>query len=484
MRDLVGQTLGKYAISQVIGQGRLAVVYEATNTISGVSVALKLFRPELAHDQVFVRRCLEVTEAIARLADRNVITIYDFGWLDAWLFIEMDYLAAGTLQQRLASDTAQRGRASPLPLNSELAVQITRDVAAGLDSAHGHGIVHGDVKPSNILFTARDRAVVSDFGIALAALGTTWTQAGQSVGTPPYLSPEQVAGQPPRPASDVYALGVVCYEMLAGQPPVPVEPEESGPAPLRATSTDLSPAVDSVLSRALERDPLKRYRTAGELARALEEALQPAGARSTRWLGGAGAEVSGRSSDKSGAGLKATVSGLFKSVAAMLSGSRGWAVAAIAASLLVVTGVRGWLGSNGPLDAKAGGQPTAQALGAVVASPTNTLIPTRTQIPTRTPRPTLTPRPTATASDTPSPTATATTAATPSATPTPTRTPRPRIVLPTATATVAPPTLESATSPPTQPPEDKNKKTKQPPTKAPPPTPRPKSPPPPPSGSL
>jgi serine/threonine-protein kinase len=482
MPDLVGQTLGKFIISRVIGQGQTAVVYEATNTASGVSVALKLFRPELAGDQVFARRCLEITEAVSRLTDRNVITIYDFGWLDGWLFIEMEYLAGGTLHQRLAPPTTRRGRASTPPLAPATAIQIAQEVAAALDSAHTHGIVHGDVKPTNILFTLRNRTVVSDFGIAWAAqsaragLSLAPTQGSQRPGTLPYLSPEQTAGQPPTSASDVYALGVVCYEMLAGRPPFAVESTGVAqalaseiPAPIRSANPSLPPAADAIFMRALARDPLQRYRTAGELAQALEEVIQPAGARHTRRPRASAAEAPGRSSGKAGAGSKALTSGPFRRLAAALSGWRGRAVAAVVALLVLVMGGRAWLGTGRPTDAAPGVQKTTQALPAVVASPTNTTIPTRTRIPTQTPRPSRTPLPTATASDTPLPTVTVTPLP-PTATSTPTWTPRPRIVRPTPSATVAPPTLGPTASPlPTQPPKEKEEK----PTEKPPPPPPP-----------
>jgi serine/threonine-protein kinase len=238
-----------------------------------------------AVDPLFSERFRREAAAIARLRHPNIVNVIDYGERQGYTYIAMELVPAGSLR-----DFA--GRVLPL----DFVVPIMVQVSAALDAAHEQGIVHRDVKPANILFQDkgsrfdpapdRDRGpwvMLADFGIARLASERSLTQAGTGVGTPEYMSPEQAMGQKVDGRSDVYALGVVLFELLTGELPfsgksaVQVAMQQvRAPLPsARALNPDISPAVEQVINKACAKKPEDRYQTAGEFAAALVRAASP-----------------------------------------------------------------------------------------------------------------------------------------------------------------------------------------------------------------
>jgi oligopeptide transport system substrate-binding protein len=272
MPGLIGQTLGQYQITREIARGGMAVVYEANQSILDRRVAIKVLPPELSLDETFVQRFTQEARAAARLSHPNIVTIYDVGRYESYYYIVMQLLDGEAL-----SDLIRRvGRLSP-----ERVLQILAQIASALDYAHGQGLVHRDIKPANIIVGAGDHATLTDFGIAKAAENTRLTRTGMLVGTPEYMSPEQASGQPVGPASDLYSLGIVIYQMLAGRAPFQGDTTPAllhkqvyeQPQPVRTHAPDLPKGVDAVLAKALAKDPSQRFSSAVELTRALGDAF-------------------------------------------------------------------------------------------------------------------------------------------------------------------------------------------------------------------
>lgn len=272
MTQLNGRNLGQYQILRELGRGGMAIVYEAYQPSLGRNVAIKVLPPEFTYDKTFVQRFLHEARAAARLNHPNIVAIYDVGEQNGVYFIVMQKLEGESLHSLIQ-------RAQGLPMAR--AAHLVGQVAAGLDYAHAQGLVHRDIKPANIFVGPDDHATVMDFGIAKALAGAQLTQSGMMMGTPAYMSPEQASGKPAGPGSDVYSLGLVLYQMLAGQTPFQAESTPAllykqvhePPPPLRSFVSDLPPAVEAVVSQALAKDPVHRFRSAGEMARALQAAV-------------------------------------------------------------------------------------------------------------------------------------------------------------------------------------------------------------------
>jgi serine/threonine protein kinase/Flp pilus assembly protein TadD len=259
----------RYAVESEIGRGGMATVFLGQDLKHRRRVAIKVLHPELSA-AVGPERFLREIEAVAGLTHPHVLPLYDSGEANGLLFYIMPYVEGESLRHRL-------DREEQLPV--EEAIRITQEVAEALDHAHRNGLIHRDIKPGNILLE-EGHAVVTDFGVARAIsdVGTEKvTATGMAVGTPAYMSPEQAAGQEVSERSDLYALGCVLYEMLAGEPPlVGPTPQSTAakrltdrPTPLPAlrgtVSTELSQAVET----ALEKAPVDRYATVPEFAEAL-----------------------------------------------------------------------------------------------------------------------------------------------------------------------------------------------------------------------
>ncbi|MBX7236327.1 MAG: protein kinase [Caldilineales bacterium] len=272
MSELNGKSLGQYQILRELGRGGMAIVYEAYQPSLGRNVAIKVLPPEFTYDKTLVQRFLHEARAAARLNHPNIVAIYDVGEQNGVYFIVMQKLEGESLHSLIQ-------RVGRLPLAR--AAHLVGQVAAGLDYAHAQGLVHRDIKPANIFVGPGDHATVMDFGIAKALTGAQLTQSGMMMGTPAYMSPEQASGKPVGPASDVYSLGLVLYQMLAGR--VPFEADNTpallykqvheAPPPLRSFVPDLPSAVEAVMARALAKDPAQRFHSAGEMARALQAAM-------------------------------------------------------------------------------------------------------------------------------------------------------------------------------------------------------------------
>lgn len=277
MKDLVGLTLGQYRIVERIGRGGMASVYKAYQPSLGRYVAIKVLPPYYAHEPDFAERFTREARAVARLDHPHILPIYDFGQEGEFSFIVIKYVAAGTLKDMLGQ---------PMPLVQ--AVEIIGQIASALDHAHGQGVIHRDVKPSNVLMDRGQRAQLMDFGLAKMVEGSVQiTASGVGVGTPAYMAPEQGQGKTVGRRTDVYSLGIVFYEMLTGQVPFDAETPMAvvlkhitEPLPMpRAVNPAIPEPVERVILKALAKDSDDRYATAGEMVTALRRAMEEAETR-------------------------------------------------------------------------------------------------------------------------------------------------------------------------------------------------------------
>lgn len=269
--DLIGQTLGKYELIEEIGRGGMATVYKAWDATDQCYVALKVLPTYFQHDTDFLKRFLHEAQSAAQLDHPNIVSVYEAGEVDGTNYIAMEYVEGGSLQGTLTGK----------PIDLSTAISIVAQIASALAYAHAHGVVHRDVKPSNILLTKEGRALLSDFGIAKASEQSRITLTGTLVGTPQYMSPEQADGRAVDHRSDLYALGVVLYQMLTGNPPfsgdtplvVLHKQVYEPPLPPRALNPTIPVKVERVLLRALAKGAGERYQSAGELVVALQRAV-------------------------------------------------------------------------------------------------------------------------------------------------------------------------------------------------------------------
>ena len=268
----------RYRSPRRAGSGAMGDIYVATDEVLGRDVAVKLLAERYAADTGIRQRFRREGLAAARLSgEPGAITIFDVGEWESRPFIVMEYLSGGSLEDRIRSEGAQ-----PPPR----ALPWLEEAAAALDAAHRHGIVHRDVKPANLLLNDRGEVRVADFGIARAAGMDSMTMTGTVLGTAGYLAPEQAMGERATPASDLYALAVVAYELLSGErpfdsdsPTAEAAAHVNAPVPsIAARCENLPPEVDPVFRRALAKDPARRYGSAREFVADLRDALSsPAG---------------------------------------------------------------------------------------------------------------------------------------------------------------------------------------------------------------
>jgi serine/threonine protein kinase len=255
---------GRYRLVRRIGDGGMGEVWEADDTVLGRRVALKVLVQELADDARATKRFVREARATARLTHPNVTRVYDFGRDGGLPYLVMELLEGDTLADRLAGG----------PLPPAEAARIGAAVADALDAAHGRGIIHRDVKPSNVLLTPAGQVKVMDFGIAAAADETHSTTGSGLYGTAAYISPERAAGQPATPAADIYSLGAVLYELLTGRPPFigdsPVLVVRAHlherPRPVRELAPLVPPRLADACELALAKDPTHRPSSAAALA--------------------------------------------------------------------------------------------------------------------------------------------------------------------------------------------------------------------------
>ena len=263
--SLVGRVFSdRYEILESIARGGMAEVFVAHDRSLNRRVALKALFPEYAREPSFVERFRREAQAAANLNHPNIVAIYDWGQEGGTYFIVMEYVQGRSLRDILYSNA---------PLSPDASLRVGADIAAALDGAHRKGVVHRDIKPGNVLVTAQGEVKVADFGIARAGTSDALTQAGSVMGTATYFSPEQAQGLDVDARTDLYALGVVLYEMLTGVVPFTAESPVSvaykhvreEAIPVTQRNPALSSDIEQVVSRAMAKDPNLRYQNAIEL---------------------------------------------------------------------------------------------------------------------------------------------------------------------------------------------------------------------------
>jgi Protein kinase domain len=272
-----GSRVSGYRLEHEIGRGGMAVVFRARDEQLGRLVALKVLAPSLAGDEAFQRRFVRESQAVAAIDDPHIVPVFAAGEADGVLFIAMRYVAGGDAQSLL-------GREGPLP--PARVASIISPVASALDAAHAAGLLHRDVKPSNMLVDVLpgrpDHVYLSDFGLSKGVTSTSGTtKAGEVIGTVEYMPPEQVAGEPTDGRGDQYALACAALAMLTGEPPfrrdtpaaVMYAHVHEPPPPATGRRPELAPEVDGVLAKALAKAPGDRYGSCAEFADALRGAL-------------------------------------------------------------------------------------------------------------------------------------------------------------------------------------------------------------------
>ena len=269
-----GETLDHYRIDAVVARGGMSTLFKATDLRDGRQVAIKLPHAEMEADPILVERFRREQEIGQELDHPGVVKTYEPEQRSrAYLVIEW-------VEGRLLRDILNQQRKLPI----DRAVKLTLAICDALDCMHKHGVVHRDLKPENIMVDDQERIKIIDFGIAMKedARRITFVDMSATLGTPDYISPEQVRGQRGDQRSDIYSLGVMLYEMLTGQPPfsgpnplaVMNERVLNDPRPARELNPEITPALQEILNRALERDPRHRYSTAHEMAWDLEHQEQ------------------------------------------------------------------------------------------------------------------------------------------------------------------------------------------------------------------
>jgi serine/threonine protein kinase len=272
MEDLTGKQLGKYRVVAPLGEGGMAAVYKAYQAGMDRHVALKILPRHFASDPEFVGRFEQEARVIAKLQHVYILPVHDYGEDEGYTYIVMPYVERGTLDDRLEDQ--------PLPL--EEIRKIISQVGDALDYAHTRGLVHRDVKPSNILIDEQGNSLLTDFGISKMVGGTSkFTQTGAVIGTPEYMSPEQILGEELDGRSDIYSLGVVLYQLATGRPPYRAETPPAifvkhlhDPLPPPSVfNSNIPPSLEGVILKALARDRDDRFNTAADMVRALQTAI-------------------------------------------------------------------------------------------------------------------------------------------------------------------------------------------------------------------
>lgn len=274
---LIGTTIGEFTVHEILGRGGMATVYRASQPLMKRDVALKVIRMDdmaAENNRDFTQRFATEAKLIASLEHPNILPVYNYGIDGDIAYLAMRILRGGSVENLLM------GEPLPLPKAVELFIQITQ----GLAAAHSKGIIHRDLKPSNILLDEEGHVYLTDFGLAKLVDSEGYqTKTGQIVGTPVYMSPEQLRGEPLDFRSDVYALGCILYEMLTGAPPFPVtngdvipvifKHLQTLPEPLSARTRAVPPSVEAVVMKALAKDKADRYDSVRSMATSLAEAM-------------------------------------------------------------------------------------------------------------------------------------------------------------------------------------------------------------------
>jgi serine/threonine-protein kinase len=402
---------GRYEIERELGAGAAAVTVAALDRRLGRRVAIKILKPEEERDADFARRFTREAQTAAAINHPNVVNVYDVGQEGDLYYLVMQLVDGTDLKELI-----QRERALPWPR----AVAIARDVLAGLAAIHAAGIVHRDIKPQNVLIGRDGSVKVTDFGVAHVERDTSLTAAGTTVGTAAYMAPEQAQGQAPTPAADVYAVGVMLYEMVTGRLPFD-EPTAMAtmlahiqrPAPTPVAPRGMEPlprGIALAIEQALAKDPRTRFRSAEAMRHALEApetvAMPAAGAGRTEAVPSLHRPAQRPRTTRAGSSGQPPQPPP-PAVAERPGGFAGPFVVALVVLAVALAAVAGalWLMEDRPDLFGGGNDPAATA---TVAPPTDApaVIEPASDTPTPTPSPTPEPSPTPTPSPEPSPTPT------------------------------------------------------------------------------
>ncbi len=272
---MIGKRInGRYRIISRIGDGGMSIVYKAEDLILERLVAVKVLRSEFSSDESFIRRFRREAEAVAGLSDPNIVSIYDIGEEEELHYIVMEFVDGLTLKTYIQ-------QYAPIP--SRDAIFILKQIATALQHAHEQGLVHRDIKPQNILIDDQDHVKITDFGIALAVSSATITFTNSIMGSAHYLSPEQAKGQKATAKSDIYAFGIVMYEMLTGHLPFPGDSpvtvalkhlNESFTRP-KVLNPNLPQSLENIIMRSMAKSPDDRFQNMNEVYESLNTALHP-----------------------------------------------------------------------------------------------------------------------------------------------------------------------------------------------------------------
>jgi serine/threonine-protein kinase len=282
--DLTGRTLDDFHVLRRLGQGGMGEVYLAEQVSLKRKVALKILRTELAANPTALDRFKKEAENVARATHANIVQVYSIGQADGVAYMALEYVEGRNLREYLA----KKGPPEPA-----LALRVMSQVAAALQRAAELGVVHRDIKPDNILLTRKGEVKVADFGLSRVLGGDQpaahLTATGVTMGTPLYMSPEQVEGKAVDARTDVYSFGVTCYHMLAGHPPfqgesafeIALQHVRATPRPLAEVRPDLPPPLCAVVHKMMAKDPDQRFQTGRELLKALNGLRPNPGGAST-----------------------------------------------------------------------------------------------------------------------------------------------------------------------------------------------------------
>src|SRR2546421_4637175 len=259
---------GRYKVLQRLGSGGMADVFRAEDDQLGRKVALKLLHRRFSEDPGFVERFRREAQSAAGLQHPNVVSVFDRGAYDGTYYIAMEYLPGRSLKQLIRQEA---------PLNPVRAIDITIQILKAARFAHRHGVIHRDLKPHNAIVDDAGHVKVTDFGIARAG-ASDMTETGSIMGTAQYLSPEQAQGHAVSAVSDLYAIGIVLYELLAGRVPfdgdsavtIALKQVSEAPVPPSAYNPSVPPELDAIVLKALEKDPARRWANADGFITALD----------------------------------------------------------------------------------------------------------------------------------------------------------------------------------------------------------------------
>lgn len=272
MESIIGKNIGKYRIVEHLGSGGMAEVYKAHQPSLDRYVAIKLMHPFLAQDAEFRGRFEREAKAVAALRHSNIIQVHDFDIEGGQYYMVMEFIDGPTLRRRI-EDIYGHGRRLPIPE----VIRIIKDVGSALAYAHKRGMVHRDVKPANVMMDSSDRVVLTDFGIAKILAGPQYTASGAMVGTPAYMAPEIGLGKPGDGRSDIYALGVMLYQLLTGRVPYDADTpvavmmkHVNEPLPMpRSINPEIPEGLERIILKAMAKNPADRYQTVDEMVKHL-----------------------------------------------------------------------------------------------------------------------------------------------------------------------------------------------------------------------